>query len=76
MPKIKRRHEDALLRKAVKAFDTGRQIITGELLTRRELRKLERMGIVERQLMRNKDTGAYIYGWGMVRRPQMTGIEQ
>lgn len=72
MPKIKRRHENALLAKAVKVFSGTRYIYTGQELTRKELRKLERLGVVDKQLM-STDKGAYLYRWGMVRMPQLQG---
>lgn len=71
MARIKRRDEDRLLAKAAAVFDQHKRILTGFVLTRRELRKLERMGVVEKRLMRS-DTGSLIYLWGLVRMPRVT----
>ena len=66
MPKIKRRDEKALLAKAAAVFAERPKIFTGQGLTRRELRKLEGMGIVEKRLM-NAGSGSMLLVWGMVR---------
>ena len=68
MPKIKRRDEEALLAKAAAVFAERQKVFTGQGLTRRELRKLEGMGIVEKRLM-NTGTGSMLLVWGMVRSP-------
>jgi len=55
--------DDALVKRAEALFNEHGKIITGHGLTRRELRRLERVGLIERQLMRNRDTGTLIYEW-------------
>lgn len=57
------RPDDALILKAEKIFSQYGSIVTGQGLTRKELRLLERAFIIESQLMKNKDTGALIYKW-------------
>lgn len=68
MSKIKRRDEEALLAKATAVFAERQKIFTGQGLTRRELRKLEGMGIVEKRLM-NTGSGSMLLVWGMTRSP-------
>jgi len=55
-------YEELVLR-AETIFKKYGSIVTGEGLTRKELRLLERKGLVERQLMQNKKTGAIITQW-------------
>lgn len=66
MPKIKRRHEDALLAKAAAVFAERQSVFTGQGLSRSELRKLQCMGIVDKALMIT-DAGNNLYVWKMVR---------
>lgn len=75
MPKIKRKDEEALLAKAAAVFAERQKIFTGQGLTRRELHKLERMGIVDKRLM-STDTGSMLYFWGMVRPPAVEPADQ
>ena len=55
-------YEELVLR-ADALFQRYGEIITGHGLTRKELRYLERKGLIERRLMKNKDTGAAINVW-------------
>ena len=55
-------YEELVLR-ADALFKQYGKIITGHGLTRKELRLLERKGLIEGQLMENKDTGSLIYEW-------------
>jgi len=55
-------YEELVLR-ADALFQKHGKIITGHGLTRKELRLLERNGLIESQLMKNKDTGAAINMW-------------
>lgn len=57
------RPDDALILKAEKIFSQYGSIVTGQGLTRKELRQLERRDLIESQLMKNKDTGSLIYKW-------------
>lgn len=56
---------DATIEKAEAVFNQAHdgRIVTGQGLNRKELRQLERAGIIESRLMKNKDTGAVIYEW-------------
>lgn len=54
---------DATIKKAETLFNEYGSIITGHGLTRKELRQLEREGLIEKRLMKNKDTGSLIYEW-------------
>jgi hypothetical protein len=60
-----KRLDDATIKKAETVFNQARggRIVTGQGLSRRQLRQLERAGLIESQLMKNKDTGALIYEW-------------
>ena len=55
-------YEELVLR-AEALFKQHGSIVTGHGLMRKELRLLERKGLIERQLMKNKDTGAAINVW-------------
>lgn len=55
-------HDELILR-AEKLFAQHGTIVTGEGMTRKELRLLERRGLVERQVMQIKKTGAIINQW-------------
>lgn len=55
-------YEELVLR-ADALFKQYGKIITGHGLTRKELRLLERKGLIEKKLMKNKDTGAAINEW-------------
>ena len=55
-------YEEVVLR-AEALFNEYGKIITGHGLSRKELRLLERRGLVEKRLMKNKDTGSLIYEW-------------
>ena len=55
-------YEEVVLR-AKALFNEYGKIITGHGLSRKELRLLERRGLVEKRLMKNKDTGSLIYEW-------------
>jgi len=75
MARIKRRDEEALLARAAAVFAQHKRILTGFVLSRTELRKLEHMGVVEKRLMRT-DAGSYIYMWGLVRMPQVAAANE
>lgn len=55
--------DDATIKRAEAVFNQFGKIVTGQGLSRKVLRQLEREGLVEKQLMKNKDTGAIIYEW-------------
>lgn len=55
-------YEEVVLR-AEALFRKYGSIITGHGLTRKELRLLERRGLIEKRLMKNKDTGSLIHEW-------------
>lgn len=55
--------DDATIKKAEEIFNRYGSIVTGHGLSRKVLRQLERDGLIESQLMKNKDTGALIYQW-------------
>ncbi len=57
------RPNDALIQKAENIFSHYGSIVTGQGLTRKELRLLERASLIESQLMKNKKTGSLIYEW-------------
>jgi len=54
---------EELVLRAETIFKKYGSIVTGEGMSRKELRLLERKGLVDRQLMKNKDTGALINQW-------------
>ncbi len=54
---------EATIRRAELLFHQYGSITTGHGLSRRDLRLLERAGLIEKRLMKNKDTGALIYEW-------------
>ena len=54
---------DATLKKAEDIFNKNKRILTGQGLSRKEQRQMQRAGLVESQLMKNKDTGAVICAW-------------
>ena len=54
---------DATRKKAEAIFKQYESIVTGQGLSRRELRQLERADFIESRLMKNKDTGALIRQW-------------
>lgn len=56
-------NHDELILRAEKLFAHYGTIVTGEGMTRKELRLLERKGLVERQMMQIKKTGAIINQW-------------
>ncbi len=55
--------DDATMKRAEEIFNHFGKIVTGQGLSRKVLRQLEREGLIEKQLMKNKDTGAAIYEW-------------
>lgn len=55
--------DDATMKKAEAIFNHFGKIATGQGLSRKVLRQLERDGLIEKRLMKNKDTGAAIYQW-------------
>ncbi len=55
--------DDATMKRAEAIFNQFGKIVTGQGLSRKVLRQLEREGLIEKQLMKNKDTGAAIYEW-------------
>ena len=55
--------DDATRKRAEAIFNQFGKIATGQGLSRKVLRQLEREGLIEKQLMKNKDTGAAIYEW-------------
>jgi len=59
--------DDATMKKAEAVFNQFGKIVTGQGLSRKVLRQLEREGLVEKRLMKNKDTGNLIYQWTPVR---------
>ena len=68
--------DDATILKAERIFNQHGTIATGQGLSRKELRSLERRGLIEKRLMKNKDTGALIYEWkpvsvseGIIKKP-------
>ena len=66
MPKIKRKHVNALLAKAAAVFAERQTVFTGQGLGRSELRKLERLGAVQKHLM-TTGAGNYLYVWKRAR---------
>ena len=68
--------DDATILKAERIFNQHGSIATGQGLSRKELRSLERQGLIEKRLMKNKDTGAAINVWkpvsiseGIIKKP-------
>lgn len=59
--------DDATIKKAEAIFNQYESIVTGHGLSRKVLRQMEREGLIEKQLMKNKDSGAVIYEWKPVR---------
>lgn len=59
--------DEEMLKRAEAIFNEFDSIVTGHGLNRRELRQLERMGYIEKRLMKNKDTGSLIYEWKPVK---------
>lgn len=55
--------DDATMKRAEAIFNHFGKIVTGQGLSRKVLRQLEREGIIEKRLMKNKDTGSIIYEW-------------
>ena len=55
--------DDATMKRAEEIFNHFGKIVTGQGVSRKVLRQLEREGLIEKQLMKNKDTGAAIYEW-------------
>ena len=55
--------DEATMKRAKAIFNHFGKIVTGQGLSRKVLRQLEREGLIEKQLMKNKDTGAIIYEW-------------
>lgn len=57
-----------LLDKAERIFAAAKNgsILTGQGLSRKELRLLERRGMVESRLLKYKDNGQIIRGWQLV----------
>jgi len=55
--------DEATLRKAEAIFNKEGSIVTGQGLSRKVLRQMERDGLIEKRMMKNKDTGAIIYEW-------------
>ncbi len=57
--------DDELATRAERLFGAakGGVLLTGQGLARHELRRLERQGIVVRQLMKHKKSGALIHAW-------------
>jgi len=70
MAKIKRRHEQELVAKAERVFSQQARILTGHGLSRRELRKLERLGIVKKRLVRT-NAGSLTWLWNRVCMPRI-----
>jgi len=64
--KIKRKHVNALLAKAVAVFNERQTVFTGQGLTRSELRKLENMDVVQKTLM-STGAGNNLYAWKRAR---------
>jgi len=58
-----KRLDDAMMKKAEAIFNEYGSIVTGQGLTRKQLRSLERQGLIERTLMKNKKTGAAVNVW-------------
>lgn len=54
---------DATIEKAEAIFNKNKRILTGQGLSRRELRQLQKAGLVKSQLMKNKDNGQIIHAW-------------
>jgi len=54
---------DDTIEKAEAIFNKNKRILTGEGLSRRQLRQLQRAGLIESQLMKHKETGQVIYAW-------------
>jgi hypothetical protein len=54
--------KEKLLEKAEEVFWDHHQILTGQGLSRNELRKLERAGIIKKRMTKNK-AGTLIYLW-------------
>lgn len=55
--------DDATMKRAEAIFNQFGKIVTGQGLSRKVLRQLEREGLIEKRLMKNKDTGSLIYEW-------------
>lgn len=55
--------DDATMKKVEAIFNHFGKIVTGQGLSRKVLRQLEREGLIEKQMMKNKDTGSAIYEW-------------
>ncbi len=55
--------DDATMKRAEEIFNQFGKIVTGQGLSRKVLRQLEREGLIEKQLIKNKDTGAAINQW-------------
>ena len=58
--------DDAKIKRAEAIFNQFGKIATGQGLSRKVLRQLERQGIVEKRLMKNDKTGAAIYEWQLM----------
>lgn len=58
-----KRLSDATLTRAEYIFSKNKRILTGQGLSRKELRLMERAGFVESQLMKHKETGQVILAW-------------
>jgi len=60
-----KRLTDATIKKAEMLFKNSRdgRVLTGYGLSRRELKLMEREGLIEKQLMKHKETGQMIYAW-------------
>ena len=58
-----RRLSDAIIEKAEAIFNKNKRILTGQGLSRKELRQLQRAGLIESQMMKHTDTGQAIYAW-------------
>ncbi len=54
---------DATIEKAEAIFNRNKRILTGQGLSRKELRQLQRAGLIESQLMKNTDKGQIILAW-------------
>ena len=55
--------DNTTMKRAEELFNHFGKLYTGQGLSRKVLRQLERQGIIDKQLMKNKDTGAAIYEW-------------
>jgi len=54
---------DATIEKAEAIFNKNKRILTGQGLSRKQLRQMQRAGLIESQLMKHTDTGQAIYAW-------------